>query len=211
MAKCPDLRPSTVVDKSGTIISVRWVEQRYDPLSAVSEGEGRSDIVNRHATRLVTHTYVLARAVGPEIERPVTAGERKTHLQAYYANLSEVVIPLMQYEFNRVLLVTLLALVEIGYKVVLAGYQEQNHDKEQVKKALFARNEGSEPGPKLDQLVDNLVDRVHKMSLREFYALPYVRRYQLDGEADHLIEYEEDFYRDQAITMRHTSKDPCSQ
>lgn len=57
-----------------------------------------------------------------------------------------------------------------------------------------------------DQLVDTLADRVYKISLREFYALPYRECYGPAVFIDAEIKREEDYYRGLSIPMRHDSK-----
>jgi hypothetical protein len=60
--------------------------------------------------------------------------------------------------------------------------------------------------PDVNALVDNLVDRVRKISLREFYASPYGRYYDRVGSMGYFVDKEEEFYRERSIIMRYKSQ-----
>lgn len=139
MAKCPDLRPSTVVDHDFTTLS----DKLGDPVSnLVRKGISTySDV-----TRLATYNYFLF--MPGKLRDQVTAtsiariGVKKALLRALYPNLSEIVILRRPVSGSYNLSSTLFGLIDDGYKVVLVGYQEQNHDREYVKKAILASTDG---------------------------------------------------------------------
>jgi hypothetical protein len=81
----------------------------------------------------------------------VPAAERRSQLRAVYPDLAEVVLHLFQEGLDLSLLKkTLLFLVEEGYKVVLAGYQEQNHDWDSVRETPLAETPIHIPIPNHD-------------------------------------------------------------
>lgn len=193
MAKCPNLRPSTIVDEWGITIPVNRAGVMVVP---PTEDEVSSDSVNHHATRLVTrhdlpNNASIARLVDAAAAAAVGV---KQLLKSFYPNLSEIVFLQDDRVFGYKFLEMLLALVDNGYKVVLAGYQERNRHREHVKKMVLALDH--EARPDLDKLVDNLVDRVHKTSLKNYRASPNGRISALVWEPyDGEFEREENWCR----------------
>lgn len=200
MVKCPDLRPSTVVDLNSVTLPFADGD-----LFTADGTSNRSDLINRHTTRLVTTelaAFNLRGRDGKAVAAP-GAGGRKPLFYAFYPKLLEVVIPIHWYQVDHGHSKTLLDLVEDGYKVVLGGYQEQNHDREIIRERLYSSGVGVQSN--LDALIDNMVNRVEKLSSRQLFALPYGRLIQSERAIDYLIDREEEYYREKAITMRHTS------
>jgi hypothetical protein len=210
MAKCPELRPSTVIDCLAFTILVGRRDHGY---RLPPEGEEYAGVTSYHITRLVTELSSLSKALDDQIllNSADIDGRRRTLLHVSYPNLLEIVIDVGENPRYYDLLRTCLVLVEDGYSVILVGYQEQNHDRGHVQNKLIDLMQRRfspvprSPVPDVDCLVDNLVDRVHKISLREFYALPYGRYYGPAGYHDSAIQREEKYYRDQSITMRFNS------
>lgn len=198
MARIPDLRPSTVLDVLGLTLPAARLNPTVRPPSV---GEGGFNFIRPHVTRLVSTWHTFHDSLAPQMEVP--AAERRTRLRAVYPDLVEVVLHLFQEGLDLSLLKTLLFLVEEGYKVVLAGYQEQNHDWDRVRETPLAETPIHIPIPNHDQLVDNLVNRVKKISLREFFALPLIQFYYPAYNAELLIKAEEDHYKRRSITMRY--------
>jgi hypothetical protein len=198
----PGFSPDTVVDMFSMTLRSNYGRLSDRP----PRDKERPGTLSHSATRLVTDADCLENAIGQQLKS--RRGQKKPLLRASYPNLSEIVMWLRCEPTYCRLLNMVFALVENGYKVVLAGYQERSHDKEYIKGELLgARRKGiPKPVPGYDQLVDTLADRVHKISLREFYALPYCGYH---GTAEYIkreIKEEERFYRAQHITMRHDSR-----
>jgi hypothetical protein len=164
MAEIPDLRPSTVIDETGVTFPVEQGDRiAGTDLEAV---KGSSNTPNHHTIRLVTRDVAMCHALckhwGARNKTTVYAtGGRRTLLHAFYPNLVEIVFfsPIIRYEHLQ----TQLVLVEDGYKVVLAGYQEGNCNREHVKNELH-RAAPAMSGPyahrlptNVNQLIDNLI------------------------------------------------------
>jgi hypothetical protein len=146
MARIPDLRPSTVLDVSGLSLPAARLNPTMRPPSV---SEGGSNITRPHVTRLVSTWQTFYDSLAPQMEVP--AAERRSQLRAVYPDLAEVVLHLFQEGLDLSLLKkTLLFLVEEGYKVVLAGYQEQNHDWDSVRETPLAETPIHIPIPNHD-------------------------------------------------------------
>jgi hypothetical protein len=206
--KIPDFLPNTVVNRTCASFRLDSDVQSNDLLSEYKKCPG---ILSPSATRLVTHEGYLWPAIIRFMgaDTIAKAVEGIPLLQALYPRLSEIVMWLRCEPTHCSILILVFLLVENGYKVVLAGYQGRSHDKGHIKKELLNTTAADVPElvADFDQLVDTLADRVHKISLREFYALPYCGYH---GPADYIdaeIKREEDYYLDRSIPMRHDSKD----
>lgn len=219
MSKCPGLRPITVMDPLG--ITLPFVTSDYCWERWEVHQSRFCDLPNHHTTRLVTCMDPLFIPLNHWLrdpgDGPIDESFRwRTLLQALYPNLSEVVMLIDKGEYYPGILQVSLDLVEDGYKVVLAGYQEQNHDREYVMKRSLAVMKTLDAVlgfphlrrrmPDVNALVDNLVDRVRKISLREFYASPYGRYYDRVGSMGYFVDKEEEFYRERSIIMRYKSQ-----
>lgn len=203
MAKIPDLRPSTIFDNFGLTLAVP------SPTKAPpsQRPKRRPKIILPLVTRLVSNEETLSYAIKSEMEVP--AAKRRTELRAVYPNLVEVVITFFAEDLRLELVDMLLALVEEGYKVVLAGFQAQNHDRDHVRKNLPKRIGAPDHIPNLDRLVDNLVDTVEKISLKEFFASSYGQYHHSAIDAELAIKNEEHYYqlRSMAVMRRRNAKD----
>lgn len=197
LARCPDLNPSTVVDDKLLTAPIK----PGDSMSGIAPG-GITDypnLINTHTTRLVTYNFLRFIVLRDQVEAASIdpTGARKPLLHAVYPKLSEIVLllshaTLVGYHLAK----TLLGLLDDGYKVVLVGYQKKCRNREEVKKAILDSKHAPRPVPNLDQLVNVIVDRTPKMTLREYYALPYVRCYLPSADLlDHIARAEKDYCR----------------
>lgn len=231
MSKLCDIRPSIVVDEEGATIPFKPAELRWhesdesddeappslSPPSTASpapDEEKCPGMINYHVTSLVTRIDVLSGVVHThtEVTDAAAAGKRNTRLHAFYPNLVKVVIfsAVNPYYIDDERLDALAALVDMGYKVVMAGYHQLFRDREYAKKVLSRLESTRKSASDLDELIDTLVDKVHKISVREYYA-NYGRYDCNTPNIDYFIRREEEYYRDQSIEIQDESNNHASQ
>jgi hypothetical protein len=200
ISRCPDLANSTIVDREGVTLGVAYTPGEHSINLEKPLGSFRS-----RTTRLVVkYRAMQCLALRLQDSRPPATqnGPKKQRLlHDLYPSLSEVVLLSPWIGFDPDLPPILFALVQDGYKVVVAGFQEQHDDRECVKKGMEVNDPaGYHVKATPDQLVDNLVDMVHKISFREFHALFYDPYFHRPWLMDQDIRREEDFYRWQSCT-----------